>query len=120
MYLAAWAAGLQIYENLLVNIENPESQSPQLSFLLRNYPNPFSRSTIIRYYLPGDGKFILTIYDYLGRLIKSLARGEKKVGVYELLWNGRDEDGNPIPGGIYFLRLETADHVEIRKIIKLP
>src|SRR5215213_10308305 len=47
----------------------------------------------------------LKIYDITGRLIKTLADSKKLQGEHQIEWNARDESGNAVPAGIYFLRM---------------
>jgi flagellar hook assembly protein FlgD len=40
--------------------------------------------------------------------VRTLARGECEPGEYTLTWDGRDERGQPMAAGIYYVRLVTA------------
>jgi hypothetical protein len=41
----------------------------------------------------------------------------KEAGRYEAVWDGRDEDGNPVASGIYFYQLRTGDYCQTKKMI---
>ncbi|MDD5529525.1 MAG: T9SS type A sorting domain-containing protein [bacterium] len=91
--------------------ESPNSTSTSTS--LRISQNPFSKSTIINYYLPanvGQG-FSLAIYDLTGRLIKTLAKGEKPAGPYSISLSA-----NELKTGIYFVRLTAGISKTTKKI----
>jgi hypothetical protein len=82
-------------------------------------PNPFSVKTTIRATIPdadGSGARIC-VYDMAGRLVRVLASGE--TGPLVLSWDGRDAGGRPLPGGIYYLRLELPRFATARKAVLL-
>ncbi len=80
--------------------------TPLESFtLLQNYPNPFSSSTAIPYYLPQAGQVKLTILDARGRHLWQNTREHKAAGEFEIEWWGQDKTGMRVSSGIYFYRL---------------
>jgi hypothetical protein len=76
------------------------------------YPNPFVYSTTIIYYLSTKSEVSLRIYDVAGRKVKLLVNEEKLAGYYKVNWDAKD-----LAGGIYFVRLETGDYKEVKKLI---
>ena len=78
--------------------------------LLQNYPNPFNPSTTIEYDLPERTFVDLSVYDLLGRKLKTLVRGLRDAGTYEAKLEGGD-----LPSGIYLYRLEAGQTVLVRK-----
>lgn len=89
--------------------------------LQQNYPNPFaavnSANTVIRYRLIEAAPVKLSIYDVLGREIKTLAQHFETAGEHTVAWDGLNFAGEKAPSGIYFYRLQMGKHVEVRKII---
>lgn len=86
----------------------------------QNYPNPFNPSTTIHYSLKAESAIELTIYNIRGQVIKLLERGIKSAGNYTIVWNGIDNDGNPVPSGVYFCSLKVNDDsVLTRRMIVL-
>ena len=86
--------------------------------LLQNYPNPFNPETTIVFSIPEPAPVSLTIYDVLGRTVKTLLNREvKSAGRHELQWRGRDQKNNPVSSGIYLYRLETGNTVITRKML---
>ncbi|MGC8654802.1 MAG: T9SS type A sorting domain-containing protein, partial [Candidatus Kryptoniota bacterium] len=73
--------------------------------LEQNYPNPFNSSTVIRYEIPKDEYVSLKIYDILGQAVCTLVEGMQLAGSYTAQWDGRTENGNTLPSGIYLCRL---------------
>jgi hypothetical protein len=66
----------------------------------RNYPDPFSESTQIPYYLPEDARIALSLHDVLGRQMSILYEGNAQAGnhLYTL-------DGRSLSPGVYFYQL---------------
>jgi hypothetical protein len=73
--------------------------------LNQNYPNPFNPSTKISFALPEAGTVKLQIYDMLGNLVRTLASKSMSAGRHEVLWNGRNRDGQEVAAGVYIYRL---------------
>ncbi|MCX7837319.1 MAG: T9SS type A sorting domain-containing protein [candidate division WOR-3 bacterium] len=103
----------------LVGILDKNIQLFKKDFVLDNSPNPFFFSTIIRYGLPKDCKVNLEVYNSLGVLVKILKRGIEKKGFYSIIWDGRNEKGERVGKGIYFLKLSADEFNGTKKIIKL-
>jgi hypothetical protein len=84
---------------------------PGQTALRQNYPNPFNPITTIEYDLGFvDGplqKISLTVYDILGRNVRTLVNKQQGIGRYRLRWNGKDQNGVPVASGIYFVHLLT-------------
>ncbi len=75
----------------------------ETELLLRNYPNPGSRTTIA-YSLAEPGAALLEVYDVQGRLVERRPLGLQPAG------DGRIEfDGSDRPAGIYLYRLQVTD-----------
>lgn len=86
-----------------------------------NAPNPFRPRTAIRYRLSESGAVSAYVFDYRGRLIRTLLEdAEQPPGVRELAWDGRDEDGNRVSAGVYFYRVQAAGYSVSSKMVVLP
>jgi hypothetical protein len=92
---------------------------PQTPKLEQNYPNPFNRTTVIRYTLSSRCEVSLSIYNILGKRIRTLENISKAAGKYEINWDGLDDFGQPVSSGIYFYQLKTGSFCEERKMILL-
>lgn len=73
-----------------------------------NYPNPFNPSTTIRYTLLAATRAQLTVYDALGRRVRTLAAGPHEAGSHSVFWDGRDDAGRPVASGVYVYQLRTT------------
>ncbi len=80
--------------------------------LLPNQPNPFNPVTTIPYYLAEETPFRIILLDSFGRYLRLIEEGRKAQGTYSVLLDARD-----LPSGIYFCRLETSRHTQMRKLL---
>lgn len=82
-----------------------------------NYPNPFSSSTWIRFYLPRVSAATVTIYDVVGRRVATFNRPKLEAGEQRILWDGRDEGGRRVSSGVYFFRVQAGGASQTRKVV---
>lgn len=94
-----------------------DESAPTNYILHQNYPNPFNRITTIRYEVSEFGSVDVTIYDILGKRIKTLASGNHSPGVYESLWDGTDSYGASVPGGMYLCRMNARNYTSHKKVL---
>lgn len=92
---------------------------PEQFELGQNFPNPFNPITTVEYNLPRSAFVDLTIYDILGRKVRQLIDAEQASGAHSTIWDGTDDDGNLVAGGIYFYRLRAGDFGESKKMLLL-
>ncbi len=89
---------------------------PDRFVLKSNYPNPFNPNTTIPYALHQPGNVIISIYDVLGNQVTVLKNGRQTAGYHEVLWNGTNQDGHQVSSGIYFVRMQVDDGVQMLKM----
>lgn len=92
--------------------EIPDLQKPEKIKLCANYPNPFSRSTMIVFYLPHKEFVTLKVYDISGRELETLIEGEVPRGEHRLQWSARG-----LAGGVYLGRLEAGGYSETIRMV---
>ncbi len=90
-----------------------------LSYSLGSYPNPFNAETQINYNIPRDGVVTITINDIGGREVQRLVQDFMLQGSYQVSWHANSQQGEPLPAGIYFIRLQQDSHRSTRKILLL-
>src|SRR5690606_5947501 len=78
---------------------------------LRNEPNPFSGSTVLRLQLPTASSLEIAIYDIAGKRIRSMKLEVAHPGEHIFEWDGRDERGNQAGGGIYLCRATAGGKI---------
>jgi flagellar hook assembly protein FlgD len=59
---------------------------------------------------------VLTIYDPLGRRVRTLVDADQGPGTYQAAWDGTDSKGRPAASGVYFVRLEGIGQSETRRM----
>jgi len=95
------------------------SMIPSQYSLRQNYPNPFNPTTTVRYEIPTESFVTITIYDILGRQVKTLTRKEHIPGYYEIHWDSKDQSGKQVASGMYFCHLYSKDYSKIQKMVLL-
>ena len=83
-------------------------------------PNPFGRTTTLRFDLPDHvGSVSLIVYNVNGRVVSRLVDDPVERGRHELTWDGRDAHGEPVAAGVYFARLTLDDRTKSQKLMLL-
>ena len=100
-----------------VNIEKPNV--PAGFNLKQNYPNPFNPTTRINYTIALESFVNLTVFDVSGNFVKTLVNAHQANGVHSLQWDGTNELDKKMPSGSYFIKVETGEFTQSRKIILL-
>jgi len=98
------------------------SSNEQLPFkfnLYQSYPNPFNPTTQIRYDLPEDALVNITIYDIMGRSIKSLANTNQTAGYRSIRWDGKNNLGKGVSAGMYIYTIQAGEFRSTKKMLYL-
>ncbi len=82
-------------------------------------PNPFNPRISIRYRIASATRVDLQVYDVAGRLVRTLVDGRIEAGQSTVVFDGNDQNGKPVSSGIYFLRFDTPQVLEVRQIALL-
>lgn len=85
--------------------------------LSQNYPNPFNPSTTISFELEKEENVELSIFNIKGQLVQTLQKGMLSKGKYSKLWDGKDNTGNLVNSGIYFIQLKTEKQKQTKKCV---
>jgi hypothetical protein len=85
---------------------NPED-IPNTKVICSNYPNPFNPTTNISFSLPAEAEIMLNIYNIKGQKVKTLTNSVYPQGNHNVVWNGRDDNGQPVGSGVYLYRLQV-------------
>jgi hypothetical protein len=103
--------GLAVYNTTGIE-ENSEPSEVQSLRELKVEPNPVFGNAVIKYGLPEKTNVSLELYDISGRVVKTIYSGVKEKGYYEA-----NIEENELSVGVYFIRLETGSHRDIKKLI---
>ncbi len=110
----------QIYKpDSTTSIENPIIYIPRSTELYQNYPSPFNPTTSIKFDLNSSENISIKIYNSLGKEIRTLLDNYLPSGEHIVQWNGRDNKGNILPGGVYFIQMIAGSYQKTIKTILL-
>ncbi len=74
----------------------------------------------IAYHLNEPARVRLCIHHISGQCVRVLAEGRQSPGSYSILWNGCDEENNPVASGIYFCLLRQNQLTRTQMILFPP
>jgi len=81
------------------------------------YPNPMNDRAQVEYSLKSPGTVDLSVYDVMGRLVRKVVHSSQPAGVHKVAWDGRNEEGKPASGGVYFVRLTSPGVSKTTKVV---
>ncbi|MGB5529333.1 MAG: FlgD immunoglobulin-like domain containing protein, partial [Ignavibacteriaceae bacterium] len=102
-----------------IDVDDDGIKHPVEFKLYSNYPNPFNPNTKIRFDLPEYSKVSVKIYNTLGKEIKLLLDNNLPAGEYTTQWDGKDDEGNILPGGVYFIQMTAGKYRQTIKSVLL-
>ncbi|HET7225331.1 MAG TPA: FlgD immunoglobulin-like domain containing protein, partial [Candidatus Eisenbacteria bacterium] len=85
----------------------------------RPEPNPSSGQVKVRLGLPDDRVATVSLYNVAGQRVRRLVNGALHAGAQDLLWDGRDDAGRPLPSGVYFVRLQAGREQLSREVLRM-
>jgi hypothetical protein len=93
-----------------------------ISQLLSPYPNPAEDGAYIPFTLSEDSDVKVEIYNILGQRIRTIDVGYKRAGSYTkadraIHWDRRNDKGERVSSGLYFIKLSTKSFSEKRPLI---
>ncbi len=89
-----------------------------IDFSLRpNFPNPFNPSTNISFVLHNEKTTLLQVYDITGKIINTIIHDDFSKGYHSYLWSGQNDAEMAVSSGVYFYRLSTKEHTQVRKML---
>jgi hypothetical protein len=92
---------------------------PKEFTLFQNYPNPFNPVTTIRFTVPQATNLTLSVFDGLGREVKTLVKKMYEPGEHRVDWNGTDLNNLPVASGLYFYRISAGRFSQTKKMLLL-
>ncbi|MBC8402007.1 MAG: DUF4185 domain-containing protein [Candidatus Marinimicrobia bacterium] len=97
------------FDSTSINLAENLTDIPEDVILHQNYPNPFNPSTRIGYSLNRRSEVKLTIYDLLGREVRSLLSTTQEAGEWNITWHGLNNEGLEVSAGIYLYQIRVTD-----------
>jgi len=88
--------------------------------LSRPSPNPLGASakeTRLTFDLPATGPCRVVVCDVTGRAVRALLSAPAlDAGAHDLVWDGRDDAGAEVPGGVYWIRLDASGRAVTQRV----
>jgi hypothetical protein len=91
-------------------------RAPDYRLPLR-HANPFAAPGRIEYALPERGRVTMAVYDVAGRLVARAFDGVQEAGAQGVSWDARDGRGQPLPSGVYFVRVRAGGRTGVSKVV---
>ena len=128
------------YPTFIVDLPGPQMIPPQPKFIIKgsgtvlsiddeivpetfalhqNYPNPFNPVTSLRYDLPEDGLVNITVYDMMGRIVKTLVNSSQTAGYKSIQWNATNDRNELVSAGLYLYTIQAGEFRQTRKMVLL-
>ncbi len=82
-------------------------------------PNPFVDNSIVYLSKPGDQVISLSVYDIRGRKISEVSSMKSTSTGCSALWDGRNQNGQEAPAGLYFFVAHTPRERFSARVVKL-
>jgi len=101
----------------LDTVSNSDDNDVSATTLLSCHPNPFHHVTYITYQLKAAAKVRLEIYNAKGQRVKTLIYALAAKGRHSVGWDGTDEQGRPVGGGIFLYRMSAGGHTSTGKLL---
>jgi hypothetical protein len=92
---------------------------PKEYVLNQNYPNPFNPITTLRYDLPENSYVNVTVYDILGREVRTLVKTTQDAGYRSVIWDATNDYGKPVSAGVYLYQIQAGGFVQTKKMVLL-
>jgi|GEM_PF-1469493 len=108
------------FSNLWGGTEEQPSRHLPTALLINPLINPVKSPVPITFSNNLLSSIQFKIYDSAGRIVRTIIDGRAiPPGTKTVFWNGRDDKGQSVPSGVYFLRLQAGDQVTTKKIVYL-
>ncbi len=102
---------------IATGLEDEDNTVPHSFAVLQNYPNPFNAGTTIEYEVDTPGPVTTTVFDVLGRSVRTLVHQRVPAGRTSIHFDGNTDNGAPLPSGVYFYRVNTNKKSQTRKMV---
>ena len=112
--------GLYYVSDELTTKDEDDTEIIPITYLLhQNYPNPFNPITSLRYDLPEDGVVNITVYDIMGRIVKTLVNDSQTAGYKSIQWNAANDRNESVSAGLYLYTIQAGEFRQTKKMVLL-
>jgi hypothetical protein len=82
-------------------------------------PSPFVHSTRLSFGLAADAPVQLRVFDASGALVRTLVDAGLSSGVHEVSWDGRNDQGEAMSSGVYYLHFVAGREVKKASVVRV-
>ncbi|HDR04806.1 MAG TPA: T9SS type A sorting domain-containing protein [Candidatus Marinimicrobia bacterium] len=90
---------------------------PSAFQLHQNHPNPFNPTTSISFTLDIASDVLINVYDMSGRKVTTLTKDSYSAGTHSVVWDGLDNDGNPVASGVYTYQMRAGNKILAKRMV---
>ena len=112
-----WSFFSMVIDNAVSVYQEDNDQIPNEYELEQNYPNPFNPVTTLIYSLTEENMVKITVYDMLGRKVRTLVNAAREAGRWSVKWDATNDQGGPVSDGVYLYQIRTDKFSETKKMI---
>ena len=80
-------------------------------------PNPFASGTAFSFTLPSAARAALEVFDLQGARVRRVLEEFLPGGRHRVSWDGRNDDGERVPPGLYHARLQSGPGAVTRRVV---
>ncbi|SVC69919.1 uncharacterized protein METZ01_LOCUS322773, partial [marine metagenome] len=103
----------------ITTLANEDGPSKINYSIHQNYPNPFNSTTTLHYDIPENAMVNITIYNMLGRKVKTLMNQTQDAGYKSVIWDATNYYGKPVSAGIYLYQIQAGEYIRTMKMVLL-
>ena len=108
-----------VYTNNIYMLNtDPEEQNiiSQKFRISKLYPNPFNPTVNLNFVLYQNEVMEISVFNIQGKKVRSLYSDWMNRGTHNIIWDGKEDAGQSVPSGLYFISFKTSSYTETRKI----
>lgn len=91
--------------------------APPAFSLFAAAPNPFDNETAVRWQLARAARLRAEVFDVRGRRVATILDAARPAGPGEVRWPGRDQKGQEVAAGVYFVRVHALGETQTRRVV---
>ncbi len=114
---------VKLYGPVSITIErDKEDDTPDAEYsdmISAIYPNPFNPETNIDFSIKSTGNVTLEVYNLKGQVVKTLINSEVEAGEHSITWHGDTDSGANAATGVYFIKLQTNEYQQTKKVMMI-
>lgn len=112
-YGSVWVDDLRLVEQRMGVAIEDDGTVPEVFALEATYPNPFARTTTVRFALPDPADVSIAVYNVLGAEVAQLAAAQPyAAGRHEVTWNARG-----LASGVYVVEVRADGQRATQKVL---